>query len=134
MFAITIKYKNYSGASKSREIQFNMTPDELSELESSYARGIQGEHKRLADAEDKAGMVRFLSDIFLRSYGEQSSDGEYFIKSEDSRDKFAASAVYAEFFLQVVRDEHGVLLDEFFNNVLPQGYIELIDDGTDIDP
>lgn len=116
-----IKYEDYNGITHEKEYYFNLSKPELGRLEFKYKKGLEAEMKRMADEDDRSGMMDFLENIIISSYGVKSEDGEEFVKDPDATRKFANSAAYSELYGKLFTDEK--VLEAFIRGILPPGEV-----------
>lgn len=113
-----IKYTDYNGNEREEDFYFNFTKAELSEMEMSKNGGMQAYLKKIVQTQDQEQIVKYFKDIILKSYGEKSNDGRYFIKNEELRNKFACTEAYSELFMKLSTDEKAAA--DFINGVIPE--------------
>ena len=116
-----IKYEDYNGIHHEKEYYFNLSKPELGRLEFKYKKGLEAEMRRMADEDDREGMMNFLENVIISSYGVKTEDGEGFIKDEEATKKFANSAAYSELYGKLFTDEKN--LEAFIRGILPPGEI-----------
>ncbi len=114
-----IKYEDYNGISHEKEYYFNLSKPELGRLEFKYKKGLEAEMRRMAEEDDREGMMNFLESVIISSYGVKTEDGEGFIKDKEATDKFANSAAYSELYGMLFTDEKK--LEAFVRGILPPG-------------
>lgn len=68
------------------------------------------------------GIVKFIKDIVLRSYGVKSEDGRKFIKDEQLTKEFSQSLAYDAIITEFMSDD--VAAAEFINKVIPANVLE----------
>lgn len=112
-----IKYEDYNGISHEKEYYFNLSKPELGRLEFKYKKGLEAEMRRMADEDDREGMMNFLENVIISSYGVKTEDGEGFIKDEEATKKFEQSAAYSELYGMLFTNEEK--LEAFIRGILP---------------
>ena len=74
--------------------------------------------RRIVESEDGKKIIEVYKELLLKSYGEKSLDGEYFMKSDEMRKKFACSEAYSKLFMELATDDKAAA--EFINGVVPK--------------
>ena len=116
-----IKYTDFEGNERTEEYRFHLSKSELMEMNFSASGGMEKMLKRIIDSQDTKEIIRGFKDIILRSYGELSDDGKYFIKERNGHrlaDDFAQTPAYDELFMQLATDDQAAT--KFINGVIPQ--------------
>lgn len=104
MLKKTIKYTNFLGNEVEDTLFFNLSQDELMEMELSKEGGLSSTIQRIVDAQDTPKIIAMFKDILLKSYGEVSEDGKRFIKNDQLREEFQQSKAYSELFMELATD------------------------------
>lgn len=104
MLKKTIKYTNFLGNEVEDTLFFNLSQDELMEMELSKEGGLSATIQRIVDAQDTPKIIAMFKDILLKSYGEVSEDGKRFIKNDQLREEFQQSKAYSELFMELATD------------------------------
>lgn len=117
MFEKSIKFTDFFGNEKVEKRYFNLSEAEILDAQfdknGDFAMLIQG----IANTKDQESLGRLFKEIILRSYGEPSSDGIYFNKSKEIRDRFENSALYNALYMELLFDADKA--SEFINKVIP---------------
>lgn len=117
MFEKTIHFTDFFGNEKSEKRYFNLSEAEILDAQfdknGDFAMLIQG----IANTKDQESLGRLFKEIILRSYGEPSSDGIYFNKSKEIRERFENSALYNALYMELLFDADKA--SEFINKVIP---------------
>lgn len=100
-----IKYEDFNGNKTSDIFYFNLSEHELVDLEVAQKQGLQAMLQEIIDTKDHKGLIELFKKIIMLSYGEKSSDGKRFIKSEQSRLEFSQSAAYNTLFMELATDD-----------------------------
>ena len=58
-----------------------------------------------------------FEDLVLRTYGEISEDGRYFVQNEETKSRFASTPVYTMIFMELA--ENADAAAEFVNGIMP---------------
>lgn len=117
MLKKTIKYVDYNGVERTEDFYFNLTKSELVEMEVSTEGGLMSKLERLSGDPDGVEIMRIFKDIILKSYGEKSSDGKRFIKSEEISRDFSQTEAYNTLFMELVTDAEKAA--EFAEAIIP---------------
>lgn len=118
MIKKTITYTDYNGNEKTKDYYFNLTEAEIAEMYYSEAGSFVNYIHRIVEAEDGKKIVEVYKELLLKSYGEKSLDGEYFMKTDEMRKKFACSEAYSKLFMELATDDKAAA--EFINGVVPK--------------
>lgn len=102
MLKKTITYRNFDGDQVTDDFYFNLTSPELTRLTIKYGGDLSEYTNKLKEEKNDDGMINFIEELILGSYGEKSKDGKKFMKSKDIRDDFEYSAAYAELFEELL--------------------------------
>lgn len=121
MLKKTVTYEDFNGVSQTEDVFFNLTKTELIEMAMDLPDGVSesvGNDPNNID-EDKAvsklmetmgnkGILKFIKDLVLKSYGIKSEDGRRFMKVDEN-----GKALSIEF-SQTMAFE--AIIDEFMSN------------------
>jgi len=118
MYELPIKYTDYNGVEREEIFMFNMTEAEIQEMNLSINGGMAALMTQIANTRDVAQLVRIFKDMILKAYGQKSTDGKRFIKSQELRDAFEQCPAYSELFMQLSTDN--VAAARFLKNIMPQ--------------
>ena len=105
MLKKTITYTDYNGNERTEDFYFNLTKAELSEMELSINGGMTEWIQQIINTHDNAEIVKIFKKIILASYGEKSTDGKRFIKSNELREAFEQTEAYSELFMELLGNE-----------------------------
>lgn len=122
MYAKTIKYTDFFGTEKSEEFLFNISKSEIFDLQFSTNGGIEAMIRSIISNRDTNEMGKIFKKIILMSYGEVSSDGKKFLKSEERSKEFEQSAAYDALYTELLTNAQSA--SDFVNNVIPVAEIE----------
>ena len=117
MLKKTITYTDYNGNERTEDFYFNLTKAELSEMELSVNGGMTELIQQIINTHDNAEIVKIFKKIILASYGEKSTDGKRFIKSDELRTAFEQTEAYSELFMELISDEQKAAV--FINGIIP---------------
>lgn len=117
MLKKTITYTDYNDVERTEDFYFNLTKSELVEMELSTEGGLMSKLERLSGDPDGVEIMQIFKDIILKSYGEKSSDGKRFIKSEEISEAFSQTEAYNTLFMELVTDAEKAA--EFAEAIIP---------------
>lgn len=123
MLVQPITYENLDGETVTEDFYFNMTKLEMMEADLEFG-GFDEAIKRLNKTSDGKEAYKIFKDIILACYGVR--DGNDFIKTQDLRDRFAASPALSELIISFLKEpQKGAL---FVKEVLPKSVSKQITD------
>lgn len=130
MYKKTVTFTDFNGDEKKRDLYFNLTEAELSEMALSVNGGLDKLLQKIIDEGDNAKIVEYFKKIILMSYGEKSLDGESFIKYDENgrklSDKFVQTAAYSALFMELSTDAEAAA--DFINKIIPKKMRQNIED------
>lgn len=118
MISITKTYTDFNGIERTETKYFNLTESEIMEMELGTAGGVAEMLQNIIDAKDQERIIRFVKDFILKSYGEKSSDGLRFDKSEELSRNFSNTQFYNVLFMELATNDE--IAADFVNGVIPQ--------------
>ncbi len=122
MYKKLIVYKDYNGNERKEFFYFNLTKVELSKWEVETSGGMREVLENIIKTQDRKGLVELFDDVIRRSYGEKSSDGKYFMKSEEILQRFISTEAYTTLFMELASDDTAA--SEFINGIMPPELLE----------
>lgn len=117
MLKKTITYKNFIDETVTKDFHFNLNQPELIKMETGVDGGLSASLKTIVATGKGAAIITFVEDIILKSYGEISSDGERFEKSEAKSIAFSQTPAYEVLFEELTTNENA--LADFVNGIIP---------------
>lgn len=105
MIKHTVNYTDFNGEEVTEDLYFHLSIPEIAKLEAKFGSELVAHAKKLGENQDAQGMIDFLEDMVLGSYGVKSADGRSFIKDPEVRKEFEYSQAYAELFKQLILDQ-----------------------------
>lgn len=117
MYSRTITYTDWNGIERTEEFRFNLTKAELMEMQYEQEGGMREYLQKIIDSKNQKEIVKLFKDLVLKAYGEKSDDGKHFLKSDDIREKFAATPVYSDIFIEL--STNAAAAAEFVNGIMP---------------
>lgn len=122
MYKKLIVYKDYNGNERKEFFYFNLTKVELSKWEVDTSGGMREVLENIIKTQDRKGLVELFDDVIRRSYGEKSSDGKYFMKSEEILQRFISTEAYTTLFMELASNDTAA--SEFINGIMPPELLE----------
>lgn len=123
MLKKTVTYKNiFTDEDETKDLYFHLSKAELIEMELSVKGGLEDQLKEIISTEEISIIYPEFKKWVLLAYGERSSDGKTFIKSEEISQAFTQTEAYSEFLLWLMSDTSSLI--EFINGIVPGGLTE----------
>lgn len=132
MLKKTITYENFDGNSVTEDLYFNLTKSELIEiaidLPDGMSDGINPENideeqavSKIMETLGNKGILRFIKDLVLKSYGIKSADGRRFAKVDDNGKalsiEFSQTMAFETILDEFMTDD--VAASNFVNSIIP---------------
>lgn len=117
MLKKTINYTDYNGVERKEDFFFHLSKAELMEMELSTVGGLSAMIEKVIAVQDQPTLVKIFKDLILKAYGEKSSDGKRFVKSQELSDAFAQTEAYSILFLELATDATAAAA--FVNGIIP---------------
>lgn len=114
----SITYTDYDGETRTENFMFNLTKAEIAELNLTTEGGLQSVIQKIIDSKNVPEITRWFKKIITMSYGEKSTDGKRFVKSEELTNEFLQTEAYSELFMELLTDEGAAAA--FINGIMPQ--------------
>ena len=126
MFVKNFKYTDFNGVEREENIRFHLTKAEIYEMALTTEGGLAELIDRIVKANDRVEIIKIFKEIILKSYGEMSPDGKYFLKEDENGNplsrKFAQTEAYSMLFTELAEDDKAA--SEFINGIMPRELIE----------
>lgn len=122
MLKKTITYVGYDDQERTEDFYFNLTKAEIAEMELSTEGGLAQLLARMSAAKDGRSMIKFFKEFILKTYGEKSSDGRRFIKSEELSQGFCQTEAYSQLFMELMTEKDAMA--KFVQGVIPNDIAE----------
>lgn len=117
MLKKTITYTDYNGLERKEDFYFNLSKAEIATMEMSTEGGLAEMITKVVEAKDQVAIIKIFKDLVLSSYGEKSSDGKRFIKSDELSTAFSQTEAYSIIFMELATDAEKAA--EFVNGIIP---------------
>lgn len=123
----TITYNDYNGVERTEDFYFNLTEAELTEMEYGQSGGMTSAIEHIIASQDLPTLIQYFKQIILKSYGEKSLDGKYFLKEDDEGHKlarkFTQTEAYSILYMKLATDDEAAA--NFVNGIMPKNVKEL---------
>lgn len=134
MIKKTVKYTNFDGVEKTRDVYFHLGKADMARIHANTA--FLEEMQAAAERKDTKVLLEKIEYMVRLSYGVRSEDGERFVKTKEVQDDFIHSALYEEFIIQLLTEDNG--FPRFIKSVFPPKLIaevqEMVRAGRIEDP
>lgn len=118
MLKKTMTYTDFDGQERTEDFYFNLTQAEVLEMEMSTVGGIQKLVDKIVAEKDLGRMIEFFKEVIKKAYGEKSLDGKYFIKSEDSLNRFMQTQAFSDLFIELATVPNAA--EAFVSGIVPK--------------
>lgn len=123
----TITYNDYNGVERTEDFYFNLTEAELTEMEYGQSGGMTSAIEHIIASQDLPTLIQYFKQIILKSYGEKSLDGKYFLKEDDEGHKlarkFTQTEAYSILYMKLATNDEAAA--NFVNGIMPKNVKEL---------
>lgn len=106
MLKRSITFDDFNGDTVTEVHYFNLTKTELVELEVAEEGGLEANLRAVIEAKDNKTIFAQFKKIVLQAYGEKSTDGKRFVKSDELREEFSQTAAFDALMMELVTDEN----------------------------
>ena len=117
MLKKTITYTDYNGVERTEDFWFNLSKAEIMEMEMSTTGGLAETIQKVVQKQDAPAIIKIFKDLVLKAYGEKSSDGKRFIKSDGLALAFSQTEAYSNLFMELATDADAAA--KFINGIIP---------------
>lgn len=117
MLKKTITYTDYNGVERTEDFYFNLSKAEIMEMELGVSGGFAEMLRNIVKANDTPNLIKIFKDLVLKAYGEKSSDGKRFIKSEEISTAFSQTEAYSILFMELATNAEEA--SKFVNGIVP---------------
>lgn len=116
MICKTINYTDFNGNQRTEEFYFNLTDQEITELELTTEGGFRKMIDRIVAAKSQTELVMLFKDLIMKAYGKKGLDGRTFDKSPEVKKEFASTQAFSDIYMELVTNTDKAV--EFFNGVV----------------
>lgn len=117
MIKKTITYTDYNGLERTEDFYFNLTKQELMNVQFGTVGGFAEMVEKIVQTKDQPGLIKIFSDFIDKSYGVKSADGRRFMKSPEILAEFKETEAYSQLYMDLATNDK--LASEFINGVVP---------------
>jgi hypothetical protein len=130
MYKKTIVYKDFEGNDRVEDAYFNLTKTELIDFALDLPDNVSDSIKDKPEQMDEKqaitkifgafgskGILNFIKELVLRSYGIKREEGRRFEKSEQIRIEFSQTMAFESIMDEFMKDDIGAA--EFVNAIIP---------------
>ena len=122
MLKETITYIDFNDTERTEDFDFNLTRTELMRMEMSKNGSLTGLLTKIVKANDMPDIFEAMEMLILKAYGEKSTDGRFFNKSEEISNNFMNSPAYDKLFEKLTTD--ATYAYKFLMGLLPKDLAE----------
>lgn len=131
MLKKTVTYRDYDNNERTETLWFNMNRFELTEfaaeLPDDLFKNLSGANNmetvsRIANEMGSKGVIDFIKNLVLKSYGEKSDDGRRFKKSPELSEEFSQTIAFDTFMSELLSDDNAAA--NFVNSIIPADMAE----------
>ena len=122
MLKETITYIDFNDQERTEDFYFNLTRTELIRMEMSKNGSLTGLLTKIVKANDMLDILEAMEMLILKAYGEKSTDGRFFNKSEEISNNFMNSPAYDKLFEKLTTD--ATYAYKFLMGILPKDLAE----------
>jgi hypothetical protein len=112
-----ITYTDYNGIIRKEEFYFNLTEQELTDMQLTTAGGYAETVQAIIDAKDQPALIAIFKELLHKSYGKKTPDGRRFDKSPEILDDFIHCPAYSILYMRLVQDDEYAA--KFINAIIP---------------
>ena len=122
MLKETITYIDFNDTERTEDFYFNLTRTELIRMEMSKNGSLTGLLTKIVKANDMPDIFEAMEMLILKAYGEKSTDGRFFNKSEEISNNFMNSPADDKLFEKLTTD--ATYAYKFLMGLLPKDLAE----------
>lgn len=135
MLKKTVNYTDFDGNERTETLYFNLTQTELIDMAMALPGGVTeafGNDPSKVDPEVAGmelmnrlgghGIINFIKEVVLKSYGIKSEDGRRFIKDEKITKEFSQTLAYDAIIMEFMTND--VAAADFINKIIPANVLE----------
>lgn len=118
----TIKFKDFNGNDVVEDFYFNLTIDEILEMNFSKQEGLQEYLDFIIQSNNSMEIYSTFKKIILTAIGRKSIDGIRFVKSKEISEEFSQTNAFSELILSLMSDPDEAA--NFIKSIIPMDRIE----------
>lgn len=113
-----VKYVDFNGIEKERDLYFNMTKSDFLALELNTPNGFGAALQDAVENGDTSSLITHITNLVGSAYGIKSADGTRFSKSPEELKAFKDSPEYDAFLFELLTNAEKCAA--FFNGLVPE--------------
>lgn len=118
MLKKTVTYIDFDGNVRTEDFFFNLTEQEIAEMELSTEGGLGNFINKAVAAKSQVELIELFKKLILAAYGVKSADGRRFVKNDAVREDFMSTQAFSDIYMELVQDADKA--SEFFNGIVPK--------------
>ena len=125
MLKKTITYTDYDGIERTEDFYFNLTQTEIMEMFASLHdeadpsianRPLDDMIHDIINAKSSSELIKTFKQLINKAYGQKSSDGRRFIKSEELTTEFNQTEAFSKLFMELATNDEAAA--DFVNGIV----------------
>ena len=124
MYKKTVTYTDFNGTERTEDFYFNLTMQELSEMELGVEGGLTTILQRIIDSKNVPDLIKYFKIVLLKAYGVKSDDGRKFMKSDEIREDFESTQAFSDIYMEFANSDEAAA--DFINQIMPKEAKEAI--------
>lgn len=118
MLKKTVTYVDFDGNERTEDFFFNLTEQEIAEMELSTEGGLGNFINKAVAAKSQVELIELFKKLILAAYGVKSADGRRFVKNDAVREDFMSTQAFSDIYMELVHDADKA--SAFFNGIVPK--------------
>lgn len=118
MLKKTVTYIDFDGNERTEDFFFNLTEQEIAEMELSTEGGLVNFINKAVAAKSQVELIELFKKLILAAYGVKSADGRRFVKNDAVREDFMSIQAFSDIYMELVQDADKA--SAFFNGIVPK--------------
>ena len=118
MLKKTVTYIDFDGNERTEDFFFNLTEQEIAEMELSTEGGLGNSINKAVAAKSQVELIELFKKLILAAYGVKSADGRRFVKNDAVREDFMSTQAFSDIYMELVQDADKA--SAFFNGIVPK--------------
>lgn len=118
MLKKTVTYVDFDGNERTEDFFFNLTEQEIAEMELSTEGGLGNFINKAVAAKSQVELIDLFKKLILAAYGVKSADGRRFVKNDAVREDFMSTQAFSDIYMELVQDSEKA--SAFFNGIVPK--------------
>ena len=118
MLKKTVTYIDFDGNERTEDFFFNLTEQEIAEMELSTEGGLGNFINKAVAAKSQVELTELFKKLILAAYGVKSADGRRFVKNDAVREDFMSTQAFSDIYMELVQDADKA--SAFFNGIVPK--------------